>query len=304
MITCIGEILVDIIETKVDNEKVLKRFAGGAPFNVCCDLQKLKANAKFIGNVGCDVMGKFLIDYCKKNSLDTSLINIDNNHNTTLAFVTLDEDGERDFCFYRKNTADYFIELSNLEEIIEKSKIIHFGSLMLSEEKGREVADEIIRLSRKYNKQISFDINYRFDIYENKNQAINIYNKYIKLVDIVKYSEDESMLFTNTNNINDAISALKNDKQLIFITLGKEGSVALYNNKIYKEKSIKVNCVDTTGAGDAFYAGALSVIVDNDLDDEIIQKALLKGNICGALTTTKNGAIDAFPSIDLINDYF
>ena len=132
MILCVGEILADLIANDNDGIVSYEKRAGGAPFNVACTIAKLGGEVSFAGNVGDDLIGKFLYDYAKTQNLKNNLINIDSKHNTTLAFVDLDSNGERSFCFYRKNTADYHL-FDIDEQIIKSSNIIHIGSLMLSE---------------------------------------------------------------------------------------------------------------------------------------------------------------------------
>ncbi len=291
MILCIGEILVDMIGIKNNQSLQFSRYAGGAPFNVACDLEKLGANVGFCGRVGKDLMGDFLLEYTANYDFSELALQQDSFHNTTLAFVAIDENGERNFSFHRKGTADYFIETKDLETLISKADIVHLGSLMLSEPEGRKAADEIIALIHKYNKKLSFDVNYREDIYESSEKALEIYSSYLSKADIVKFSEDEVALFTSSNNITALSNSLKQGA-LAFITLGSKGSVALFEGKAVRMHSIPINCIDTTGAGDGFFAGALSVLDKHTIyTEEVLLESLKVGNICGALITTNYGAI-------------
>lgn len=305
MILCIGEILVDLIGLEKDGQTNYSVYAGGAPFNVACGIKNFKGKVGFIGNVGNDIMGKYLLDFAKIIDFDKLLLSIDNNHNTTLAFVKNDENGERSFSFYRKNSADYFIKKEYLDEI-KYADIIHLGSLMLSNLEGREVADLVIEKCKYHNKLISFDINFRDDIYPSVEDAISIYKEYASKANIVKYSLEELQLFTTQKDIYQALVSIANPNQLIFLTLGKQGSVCYFNEVMIKAPAIKVKPIDTTGAGDAFFAAVLTKIDSigfNNLvkDKEIIKEVLKFANISGALTTTKKGAIDALPSIDEVN---
>lgn len=123
MILCIGEILADMIGTVKDGSLWYERKAGGAPFNVACAAKKFGAEVKFAGSVGNDLIGDFLINFADARKLDGVLIERDNNRNTTLAFVELDENGERSFCFYRKNTADYNLPSLSENQIDRKSVV-------------------------------------------------------------------------------------------------------------------------------------------------------------------------------------
>ena len=133
MLLCIGEILADMIGEEKNGITTYERKAGGAPFNVACALNKFGADVKFVGSVGDDLIGQFLIKYAKDFGMDTTYINQSSERNTTLAFVELNEEGERSFCFYRKNTADYCMpEIS--DELIKSADIVCIGSLMLADQ--------------------------------------------------------------------------------------------------------------------------------------------------------------------------
>lgn len=291
MILCIGEILADMIGTVKDGSVWYERKAGGAPFNVACAAKKFGANVKFAGSVGNDLIGDFLINFADRQNLDGVLINRDAKHNTTLAFVELDEKGERSFCFYRKNTADYNLPYISQSEFAEVD-IVHIGSLMLSEKAGFEYAESIAKRARAAGKIISFDINYRTDIFQDRQSAVKVYKKIISYADIVKFSEDEVEVFTEKY-----IEKELGDK-LVCISLGGNGSEWRYKGKSNRVPSIKVKPVDTTGAGDAFYAGVLSrldKIAPALWTEETLNDVFEFANVCGALNTLGRGAIDCLP---------
>ena len=298
MILCIGEILADMIGNKENGTLSFERFAGGAPFNVAVGIANLGSEVGFIGAVGDDLFGKFLINFADYKGLSYKDISIDPIHNTTLAFVQNDSDGERSFCFYRKNTADYHIPLESLEKI-KDSNIIALGSLMLSEKDGIEVADKVLELTKKYNKILSFDVNYRDDIYNSKEEAINISLKYVKEAKIVKFSEEEIELLSNEKNIDLGVKKITNPNQLVLVTLGKKGSRYYFHNERVNIPTISIRPIDTTGAGDAFYAGVLSGLDGKDLD-KISQNELIsilkRANICGAMACQKKGAMSSLPT--------
>lgn len=291
MILCVGEILVDMIAQENNGSITYLRKAGGAPFNVACAISKFGIDSVFVGSVGDDTIGKFLCNFIKKQNLKDYLIEENKNRNTTLAFVDLDEYGERSFCFYRKNTADYILPVIK-DEMLDASNIIHIGSLMLSHNEGIEYTKELISKAHAKGKLVSFDINFRTDIFENIDHAVKVYKEILELADIVKFSEDEVETFNE-----EYVNSLKD--KLVCISLGKDGSKYFYNDLTNTLPSIKVKPVDTTGAGDAFYAGILSQIdgltKDNWTKDKL-DYAFLFGNICGALNTLGKGAIDNLPT--------
>ncbi len=306
MIVCIGEILADMIGEAENGVCRFNRYAGGAPFNVACDVKKLGGKAGFVGCVGEDLIGRFLSDYADTCGLDYLKIRKDERHNTTLAFVELDAFGERKFSFYRKNTADYQIQEEDIQAAIAAADIVHLGSLMISKEQGRKLADAVVAQTKAQGKILSFDVNYRDDIFSSEKEALAIYKKYVEEADIVKFSEDELLLFSGENDVEKACQALQKKDQLMLVTLGKEGSLAVFNGIKCKAESIFVQVVDTTGAGDAFYAGALSKLDGKKLlrlTEEELKIILRFGNICGALTTSDYGAVNACPNLDRVEKY-
>ncbi len=304
MILCIGEILADMIGRQTPDATVFSRYPGGAPFNVACTLRSLGVSVGFCGRVGDDLIGSYLRDFAEERGFDCLALQVDTHHNTTLAFVELDGSGERSFCFYRKGTADYRLDTTALESLIAEADIVHLGSLMISEPEGRAAADRIIELTRRQGKRLSFDVNFRDDIFESTEQAVALYRHYAAQADIVKYSEEEAMQLTDTDTLEEAVAVLKATRGIHLITLGRAGSLCVYNGEVYRKGSIEVVCVDTTGAGDAFLAGALSVL-DRCSDDTpaSLTEALCVGNICGAVATTEYGAIPAGLNGEAIRRY-
>lgn len=296
MILCIGEILADLIGEKENDIMKYSRFPGGAPLNVAAGIKRLGGAVGFIGSVGDDIIGNYLINFCNTINFDYLDINLDKEHNTTLAFVDNDEFGERSFAFNRFNTADYFIDESRLE-CIKDIDIVHIGSLMLREDKGFELALKIIEIARKYNKVVSFDVNYRDDIYDSKELALYRYNEIVKRADIVKFSLEEVEYFTNCNNFIEGINKLVRPEQMVFISLGSKGSYYQYNGESGIVPTHLVKAVDTTGAGDAFYACILTYL-DNmeEYNRDYILNAMKHANICGGLACSKKGAISALPT--------
>lgn len=290
MIVSIGEILADMVGKKAEKSVRFECFAGGAPFNVACGVAKLGGNIKFVGCVGNDEIGVFLKEYAADVVGLGSEIYTDSERNTTLAFVTLSESGERSFSFFRKNTADYAFDISMAETSVREADIVHIGSLMLSEKRGRMFAEEVAALVKGAGKLLSFDVNFREDLFESTDTAKTVYAPWLERADILKLSEEEAEMFFGKNRER-ALSELSVGKK-IFVTLGKKGA-KLYENGTMREcGTIDVRVVDTNGAGDAFYAGALRQIDGGEKDGD---KILRYANICGALATAKHGATESLP---------
>ena len=275
-----------------------ERKAGGAPFNVACGLKKFGADVKFVGSVGDDLIGQFLIRYAKDFGMDTTYIHQNSERNTTLAFVELNEEGDRSFCFYRKNTADYCMPKVS-DELIRATDVVCIGSLMLADEGCVEYAMDIIERAHVFGKTVAFDVNYRTDIYRDKESAVKTYKKILAAADIVKFSEDEVEIFTE-----EYVDSLTD--KLVLITLGKNGSEWRYKGNRNQIPTITVKPIDTTGAGDAFFAGTLSILDKNigeKFTEQTLNEALRFGNIAGALNTMGRGAIDNLPDLETINKY-
>lgn len=299
MILCVGEILADMIGTEKDGSFYYERKAGGAPFNVACAAAKFGADTAFIGSVGDDLIGDFLIGFAKDNSKAKTYIQKTPDYNTTLAFVELSGNGERNFCFYRKNTADYRLPKIPAD-VWKEADIVHVGSLMLSEKEGLAYALDLAKKAKEEGKTVSFDVNFRSDIFRDTPSAVREYKKVIALADIVKFSEDETGIF--------GADYIKNDlgEKLVCISLGGKGSMWRYRGNSEKVPSIAVKPIDTTGAGDAFYGGVLSVLERSGgkaRDEKTLNEALKFGNVCGALNTLTRGAIDGLPDLKTVESY-
>lgn len=291
MVLSIGEILVDMIGSYHGDTFCYERNAGGAPFNVACAIKKFGGKSAFVGNVGNDMLGKFLIEFAKGMSLDKCLINADDNHNTTIAFVELDKSGERSFCFNRKNTADYYLPYVT-DSLFNQAEIVYVGSLMISEDTGFEYAKNLVERAKRLNKLVAFDVNYRSDIFNDKAEAAERYRWFMSEADIIKLSEDEVEIFSPQY-----ISGLTG---LVCISLGGAGSRWQYGGKGQNVATVSVKPVDTTGAGDAFFAGVLTKLSQKSKDGwtaEYLNEALHFGNVCGALNTQGKGAIAHLPTL-------
>lgn len=296
MILCAGEILADMIGAERDGVFVYERKAGGAPFNVACAVKKFGVKSAFAGSVGDDIIGGFLKDFVKSVKLDGLCLESDGDRNTTLAFVQLDRHGERSFCFYRKNTADY--RMPEIPDgLFDSADIVHIGSLMLSEDEGAAYAARLAKRASSAGKTVSFDVNFRTDIFKDKESAVSRYKTMLEAADIVKFSEDEVEIFGQ-----DYIDGRLKEK-LVCITFGGNGSEWRYLGRRNAVPSVKVKPVDTTGAGDAFYAGVLSRLdglQKSEWTDGVLNHALKFGNVCGALNTLGRGAIDSLPDLGMI----
>ncbi len=297
MVLSVGEILVDMMGVIKNGKTTYERKAGGAPFNLACGVKAFGKKAGFVGSVGEDIHGEFLLNFAASKNFDYLQIKTDQKRNTTLAFVENDDNGERHFCFYRKNTADAFLPEID-DEVLKTADIIHIGSLMLSEKAGLKYAVKLLKKAKELGKEVSFDVNFRSDIFKNEKQAIDAYKKIIEYADIVKFSSEEAEIFGK-----DILTAFP--EKLVLLTLGKDGSKWFFEGRSSSVPTADISPVDTTGAGDAFFAAVLSKldgVSKSTWSDEFLNDALLFGNCAGALNTLGKGAIDFLPSLRQIEE--
>ena len=291
MILSIGEILADMVGSTENDCLTFKSFCGGAPFNVAVNAKTAGAKVGFIGKVGKDVIGRFVIEEAKKANLDYLDIQLDDNRNTTIAFVSL-KDGERDFNFNRHDTADYNIDIKGVDfSKYQDLKIIHLGSLMLSEENGKKFAKKIAKKTKELGVLLSFDMNFRMDTYKDFEDAKKAYKPYVEKANIIKFSDDELKLYTGIEDVKSAIESIYQKDQLFLLTLGSQGSMYYYNGQSAIVPTKKVKPIDTTGAGDAFFGTFLANVENVEWNKENIENALVKANEAGAKTTQFLGAI-------------
>lgn len=301
MVLSIGEVLVDIFVEK--NHKTV--FPGGAPFNVAANIAHFDGDVSFYGVVGNDEYGHLLLDFAKKK-IPNAYIDVRNDRDTTQAIVTL-ENGERSFKFVRDNGSDYLLDIKHLDKFdLSKVSIVHIGSLMLSYSEGREFFEQVCEYIHKHiSCLISFDVNYRDDIFKDEQEAKEVFINALKEADIIKFTSEELELLTNQKDVLNALKTLLNDKQVAVVTLGKDGSIFYKKDKYIKVPSYPLKPVDTTGAGDAFYSYFLYSVdqgIDLSDDNEIIN-TLRRANIAGGLATQKKGAMDVVPTNNEIDEF-
>ncbi len=304
-IFCIGELLIDFVGENQgsDLSKAVEfsKKAGGAPANVACAIAKLGGKSSFIGCVGDDPFGDFLINTLKDGDVDVSLAQRGESF-TTLAFVSLAEDGERDFVFSRGADKELKYDPSNRKAL--KKSIVHFGAATallggsLEEAYGHYLFDALCN-----DTFISFDPNFRADLWKNK-EALFIKKclPFIEKSHLCKFSKEEALLLSGKDTVEKACKRLHEiGAKVICVTLGKDGTYVSMEKKQKIVPSIKVSPVDTTGAGDAFIGCLLYQIAQlNNFnrishEAELLLRMVKKANKAGALTATQYGAIAALP---------
>ena len=307
---CIGEILIDFIAesqgSDLSKATTFTKKAGGAPANVAVSIAKLGAKSYFAGAVGRDPFSEFLISVLKDHSVCVDYIQQTGSF-TTLAFVSLSEDGERDFVFNRG--ADALLEHDERLSSNFKNNIVHFGAATaflggdLEKTYTRYLNDAV-----KSNAFISFDPNFRIDLWKNnENNFIKKCLPFIERADFAKFSLEELQLLSGEKEIETACEKFhKSGAKIIAVTLGVMGTFLSTGATQKTVESIKVKAVDTTGAGDAFVGCFLKQLSELENpktainDFSLLSKIVKKANIAGAITTTNYGAISSLPTWDQI----
>jgi fructokinase len=309
-VLCIGEALIDMICTDrgsrlADGQNFLKK-AGGAPANVAAAIAALGGQVDMAAKVGKDPFGQHLIDLLKEMGVNTKWIIQDPNSFTTFAFVSLMEDGERDFYFNRG--ADGQLAISDLATInLNEYSIVHFGSAtgFLPGPLQATYLDLLIK-AKAAGALISFDPNYRHLLFPNNTASFVTQSwHYIQSCDFFKLSEEEAMLITGLDTVDAAAAALRAKTNAVFaITLGKEGTLLSSNHGTEIISSIPITAIDATGAGDAFVGAVLYQLIGttpsqlSSFSIEQWRTMITNANKAGARTCEYMGAMEAFKHLN------
>ena len=308
-VLCVGEALIDFIpeirSTDLTDVKTFQRMVGGAPANVAAAIAKLGGKSKIFTKLGNDPFGHYIVDELAKLNVDTSEVLFDDQSDTSLAFVTLDKNGNRDFKFYRRSAADLKLCVDDIpRNIMDNVKVLHFGSVDLVESPMKHVHDYLIKLAKLNDVVVSFDPNVRLELWDDVETYQKTIREYLEYVDIIKVSKDELEFITGTDNILASVKYFfeKGIKQVIY-TMGSEGARVYFDDMTYVEApGVKVDTVDTTGAGDAFIGTYLFMMTNSNLanyDNKIISYlSLLLANKCAAHACRNYGAINSYISKD------
>ncbi len=306
-ITALGEILIDFTAQgkNKQGQTVFAQNPGGAPANVAAAVAKLGGNAAFIGKVGNDMHGKFLKSTLEACNINCDGLTVDSNYFTTLAFVNLKENGEREFSFARKHAADKMLAESDIPlNLIAESKIFHFGSVSLTDEPARSSTLFAAKEAHNAGAIVAYDPNYRASLWDSEARAIKEMRNAASYADLIKISDEEAELLTGEADIETAAEKLiKNGAEIAVVTLGENGAYIRTKDGGKYVSGFAANAIDTTGAGDAFWGGFLFKLCEIGKTPEKItldEAAELArfGNAVASLCVEKYGAIPAMPSMD------
>lgn len=317
MLYTIGEILIDFIAnqkaSKLKDVESFKKVAGGAPANVAACVATFGEQSTMITQVGDDAFGEFLIENLLSCGVNTNLIKKSQEANTGLAFVSVQDDGERDFSFFRNPSADMLLEASDIESMwFDEGDYLHFCSVSLVESPMKEAHRQAITFAREKGSVISFDPNVRLTLWSDASECRSVIQEFMPFADIIKVSDEELEFITGEADEMLALDSLfVGNVKVIIYTKGEKGAMVMTRNQMYNHSGFKVKVEDTTGAGDAFIGSFLYQLSHHHIKrHELIafidtkHKMLLQfSNAGAALTTTRRGAIGALPSLSEVETF-
>ena len=309
----LGELLIDFVST-CKNEigyPILTANPGGAPGNFLAAMSKYGYKTAMIGKVGEDMFGHLLIETMNMTGIDTRGIKMASDCFTTLAFVSLDEGGNRDFSFARKPGADMCLTPEEVDtDLIANARVFHFGTLSLTNEPSAAATRLAVLTAREKGVLISLDPNLRKPLWKTEEDARKAFEWSLRQADIVKISDEEIDWLWGVSPEVGTIRLLEEyGISLVYATMGPKGCYAAT-----RKNSVMVSCpygiqtVDTTGAGDIFGGSAMSRFLEyekhpSDLTEEELKRIVLFACIAASLSTQKHGGIASVPDIEEVEKW-
>lgn len=291
----LGDAVVDLLP---ESDGRLLPCPGGAPANVAVGIARLGGTSGFIGRVGDDPFGALMQRTLLTEGVDITYLKQDEWHRTSAVLVDLNDQGERSFTFMVRPSADLFLETTDLP-CWRHGEWLHLCSIALSAEPSRTSAFTAMTAIRHAGGFVSFDPNIREDLWQDEHLLRLCLRQALQLADVVKLSEEEWRLISGKTQNDREICALAKEYEIamLLVTKGAEGVVVCYRGQVHHFAGMSVNCVDSTGAGDAFVAGLLTGLSSTGLstDEREMRRIIDLAQRCGALAVTAKGAMTALP---------
>ena len=284
---------------------------GGAPANVAVAASRLGAEAAFVGSVGDDLFGGFILEALEAEGVDTGGVRrCDPPTRTSLAFVEIDDEGDREFTFYRSDpAADELLYPEDVsEDLFSGSSFLNFGSIPLITDPAASATREAAELAVEAGVSVAFDVNFREHLWESVEAAHEAVEPLFDLSRIVKLSDDELSPLLGVEDAEEAASMLfGRGVGLVLVSLGPEGAFYATSEFSGSVPAPRVDVVDATGAGDAFLAATLAHLSEKEpsggFDEETLREAVEKGTFAGALACTDYGAMSALPTREELEQF-
>ena len=308
-VVALGELLIDFTTIRADSDgyPTMAAHPGGAPANFLAAIAKFGGKAAMLGKVGTDTFGKLLTSTLREVGIETKGIVASDDFFTTLAFVTLDANGDREFAFARKSGADTQLRFDELElSLLDETRVFHFGTLSLTGEPSRTTTYRAVEYARKHGKLITFDPNLRKPLWRELDEAKQQMLWGLAHADVVKISDEEVEFLFGLGVQEGAQYILEHfPVKLVFVTCGPDGCWFQNKNASGHVDSLRnIQVVDTTGAGDIFGGSAVWKLLQTGKAPEALDEAALREIVsfaCTAagLSTTKPGGISSVPDMPL-----
>lgn len=305
----IGEALIDMIPEQVNvgisEVKQFQPIVGGAPANVCGAFVKLGGAAEMITQLGDDPFGDKIVAEFERFGIGKQYVKRTDKANTALAFVALKEDGNREFSFYRRPSADMLLCAEDIKkEWFEKEYALHFCSVSLGDFPMKEAHRQAITYAQKAGLLISFDPNLRKPLWSSEEALYRTVHEFIPSVHILKISDEELEFLTGKTEITDVVEKLfVGNVEMVIYTKGSDGAECYTKKAKAFAPCEKVKAVDTTGAGDGFigsflyqlYAGGITAENIAEVSAEQMERFLTFSNRFCGYSVQRKGAIASYP---------
>lgn len=309
-VVALGELLIDFTNVSADPDgyPTMAAHPGGAPANFLATLSMFGAKAALLGKVGNDTFGKLLVNTLQEAGIETRGLVMADDVFTTLAFVTLDETGNREFAFARKPGADTKLTFEEIDlSLIDEAKVFHFGTLSLTDESARSATYKAVAYAKARGKLITYDPNLRKPLWNDLEEAKKQLLWGLGQADVVKISDEEVDFLFGLGVEDGAKHILENyGVKLVFVTCGAKGCFFMNNKASGHVPALTgIQVVDTTGAGDIFGGSAVYQLlqldkVPEELTDEDLKNAVRFACTAAGLSTTKHGGISSVPDYDCV----
>jgi sugar/nucleoside kinase (ribokinase family) len=299
-VICIGETLIDFIPGTEPASYI--RNPGGGPANASVAMARNGLSVGIYSRLGNDDFGRFLKDTLEKENVKMLTPDLTDKAVTTMAFVTLYENGERSFTFARKPGADMLLSVEDIrDEDLEATKAVNGASFSMSENPEAEAVVHFLKRAHELNKLVAFDINYRDVVWDgNKAKAAEAVRGILPCVDLLKISEEEVDMIGGEEKIFDTMKEYS--IAAVIETLGAQGARGFFDGQVIPVAGRKANAVDATGAGDAFWGGFISTLLNlgvrtpSDLTSDRILEAMNFGNVSGWCCVQTKGGMTSLPT--------
>ena len=307
-VIALGELLIDFATQSVDGDgyPTMAAHPGGAPANFLAALTKFGAKTALLGKVGSDTFGKLLIGTLQNAGIETRGLIVTDDVFTTLAFVTFDAHGDREFAFSRKPGADTCITFEELDlSLIDEAKVFHFGTLSLTDEPARTATQKAVAYAKSKGKLITYDPNLRKPLWKDLEEAKEQLLWGLKQADVVKISDEEVEFLFGLGVEEGASHILENyGVKLVFVTCGADGCFFKNANAAGKVPSLtNIKVIDTTGAGDIFGGSAVYKLLQTgkapeNLTEEELREVVSFACTSAGISTTRPGGISSVPEYE------